>query len=134
MAKIIGKWYSPYKYGRVWSIISTSSRVGTIVAGVVLGALLTWVSWRAVFMVSASMAAAIALVGCVWLKDRPEDVGISPLASEDTPPAREPRILDAEGTTLFQACLVFARSARVWLICLGMALLTALMDFYNFTE
>ncbi len=121
MAKIIGKWYPRRKYGRVWSIISTSSRVGTIVGGVGLGALLTWISWRAVFLVSASVAAVIVIVGYVWLKDRPEDVGISPLVDEDTPTAKEPHLLDSDGTTLFQASLVFALRARVWLICLGVA-------------
>jgi len=130
MAKIIGKWYSRRKHGRVWSIISTSSRVGTIVAGVVLGALLIWIPWRAVFIVSAAVAAVIVLVGYVWLKDSPEDVGISPLVDEDAPTANEPHFLD--GTTLLQACLVFVLSARVWLICFGLALLTALMDFFNF--
>ncbi|HIF01421.1 MAG TPA: MFS transporter [Fuerstia sp.] len=130
MAKIIGKWYSSDKHGRVWSIISTSSRVGTITAGVVLGALLTWLPWRGVFIVSGVVATAMVFVGYVWLKDRPEDVGISPLVNEDSPTAKEPHFLD--GTTLFQACLVFVLSARVWLICLGLAFLTALMDFFNF--
>ena len=130
MSKIIGNWYPRRKYGRVWSTISTSSRVGTIVAGVVLGALLTWISWRAVFLVSAVVAVVVVFVGYVYLKDRPEDVGISPLVNEDTPTAREPHHL--AGTTLFQACRVFALSARVWLICFGIALLTVLMDFFNF--
>jgi OPA family sugar phosphate sensor protein UhpC-like MFS transporter len=131
MAKIIGKWYSSGKHGRVWSIISTSSRVGTILAGVAIGVLLTWISWRAAFIVSAGVAAAIVLVGYVWLKDSPEDVGISPLVNEDAPTAiKGAHFLD--GTTLLQACLVFGASARVWLICFGVAFLTALMDFFNF--
>lgn len=130
MAKIIGKWYPSRKHGRVWSIVSTSSRVGTFVSVVVLGALLTWISWRAVFIVAAGVAAAIVFVGYVWLKDSPEDVGISPLVNEDATTAKKPHFLD--GTTLSRACLVFALSPRVWLICLGLALLTALMDFFNF--
>jgi len=83
-----------------------------------------------VFIVAACVATAIVFVGYVWLKDRPEDVGLSPLVNEDVPTAKEPHFLD--GTTLLQACLVFAHSARVWLICFGLALLTALMDFFNF--
>ncbi len=130
MAKIIGKWFSNRKHGRVWSIISISSRAGTIAAGVVLGALLTWFSWRVVFFVSAGVALAVVFVSYVWLKDSPEDVGLSPLVNEDAPTAQEPHFLD--GTTLLQACLVFALSARVWLICFGLAFLTALMDFFNF--
>ena len=130
MAKIIGNWYPSKNYGRVWSIISTSSRVGTILAAVVIGALLTWISWRAVFIVSAGVAVGIVVVGSIWLKDRPEDVGLSPLDHGDVTAAKVTHLLD--GTTLLQACLVFVRSARVWLICIGVALLTALMDFFNF--
>ena len=96
----------------------------------VLGALLEWISWRAVFFVSAGVAAAIVFAGYLWMKDRPEDVGLSPLVDEETPSANETHFLD--GTTLLQACLVFVLSARVWLICFGLALMAALMDFLIF--
>ena len=137
MAKIIGEWYSKKKHGTVWSIISTSSRVGTITAGIVLGFLLSLISWRAVFTVSALVTGFVVILAWFWLKERPSDVGLSPPEEEqseddghDQDHEREPHPLD--GTTLPQACLVFARTMRVWLICLSLAFLTILMDFIMF--
>ena len=44
MIKIIVNWIPPKKYGRVWGILSTSSRVGTLTATFVLGSLLAFMS------------------------------------------------------------------------------------------
>ena len=135
MAKIIGEWYSKKKHGRVWSIISTSSRVGTIAAGLIVGFLLSLISWRAVFTVSALVTGFVVIPAWFWLKERPADVGLA--SPEEEQPEdegdvqnREPHPLD--GTTLPQACLVFAGSVRVWLICLSLTFLTILMDFVIF--
>jgi sugar phosphate permease len=133
VAKLIGEWYPRRKYGRHWSFIAISSRVGTMSAGVILGALLLVVSWRSVFMVSAAVAGLTLLAGWLWLKERPADVGLAPpqaerQASEEKGPSSHP----LDGTTIAQACLAFARSPRVWLIFFGMAFLAILMDFIHF--
>ncbi len=133
VAKLIGEWYPRRKYGRLWSIIAISSRVGTMTAGVLLGALLLVIPWRSVFMVSAAIAGLPLLAGWLWLKERPADVGLPPpnverQASEEKPISSHP----LDGTTIPQACLAFARSPRVWLICFGMAFLAILMDFIHF--
>lgn len=135
MAKIIGRWYSKKKHGRVWSIISTSSRVGTIAATLVLGFLLTMMPWRAAFLVSAVIAGLVVVIGYGWLKERPEDVGLTPMdddGADDEDHERGRHPLDE--MTLPQACFAMAKSARVWLICLSLAFLTVLMDFINFVS
>ena len=49
-AALIRSWYSPDQHGRVWGIISTSSRVGVMVATLLLGQLLVWgMPWRHLF-------------------------------------------------------------------------------------
>lgn len=74
MAKIIGDWYSRSKHGRVWSFISTSSRVGTISAGLLIGALLfnffggsiaQTYGWS-VFLAGLISIAVLALVTMTW--------------------------------------------------------------------
>ena len=134
MAKIIGAWYPEKKHGTVWSIISTSSRVGTVGAGVAVAFLLALTSWRGAFLATAAVTGLVVLLGYVWLKDRPQDVGLSPAADETGEPevssAPAPHPLD--GTTLPQAGLAFVKSARVWLICLSLMFLTILMDFIIF--
>ena len=131
MTKIVGAWYAPRKYGQVWSIISTSSRVGTIAAGVVLGFLLILISWRAVFVFSALLTFAIVIAAFFFLKESPESVGLSPLdeqPDEATPQPAHP----LDDLSLGQACVQFARSGRFWLIGFSIVFLTILMDFINF--
>ena len=61
MTKLVGSWYPESRYGQVWSVISTSSRVGTISAGLFLGYLLSLVSWRAVFVLSAVLTFGVVV-------------------------------------------------------------------------
>jgi sugar phosphate permease len=132
MAKIIGDWYPSQNHGRVWAIVSTSSRVGTFSAGLLVGGLLLVMSWRTAFLTTGSIAAWVFVVLWFTLKSKPSDVGVappSPTPEEDTAP-RAAHALD--GTTLGQACLCFLNNPRVWLICFAMAFLTILMDFLVF--
>ena len=135
MAKIIGHWYSKKNHGRVWSIISTSSRVGAIAATLILGFLLTLMPWRAAFLVSAIVAGLVVVIGYVWLKECPEDVGLAPLDDgDDSDENHERERHPLDDLSLPQACFAMAKSARVWLICLSLAFLTVLMDFINFVS
>ncbi|KAA1259698.1 Regulatory protein UhpC [Rubripirellula obstinata] len=89
MTKMVGSWYPEHRYGQVWSLISTSSRVGTIGAGLVLGFALSLVSWRSIFLLSAAITLVVVAVLFFFLKEEPSDVGLPPLA-EPTPPLAEP--------------------------------------------
>src|SRR5262249_43694542 len=53
MARIIINWFKPDQYGRVWGILSTSSRVGPLAATFGLASLLIWMSWRRMLWVLA---------------------------------------------------------------------------------
>jgi sugar phosphate permease len=137
MTKIVGSWYPESRYGQVWSIISTSSRVGTIAAGLVLGYLLSLISWRSVFVTSAVLTGGVVVLTFLFLKGRPQQVGLLPLSDHqhdrhdrngDTPHPAHP--MDA--FTLPQVCLQFARSGRFWFICFSLVFLTILMDFIVF--
>ena len=141
MAKIIGNWYPKDKYGTVWSIISTSSRVGTMLAGFAVFQLLQYTNWRSAFYMFAGVTALIVIVGYFLLKERPSDIGVSIDLNEE--PERNvgtteeletvnqaPHPMDT--LSIGQACLAFAKSGRVWFISLSIALLTILMDFIIF--
>ncbi len=137
MTKLVRDWYPQQRYGQVWSIISTSSRVGTISAGLLLGYLLSLISWRAVFAVSAIVTGGVVVLLYFFLKERPEQVGLLPLADHQDDQtvdagkvAVAPHPLDT--LTLPQACWQFARSARFWSICFSLVFLTIMMDFLTF--
>lgn len=45
MSKLIAAWYEPDRYGKVWGVISTNSRLSSVLSTLLLGALLARVSW-----------------------------------------------------------------------------------------
>jgi OPA family sugar phosphate sensor protein UhpC-like MFS transporter len=132
MAALIRSWYPPDQHGRVWGVISTSSRVGVMTATLFLGYLLSrGLPWRQLFMVSAGVGVAMMIVGFFLLKSSPESVGL-------TPPVADGQIADEkpshplDGLTFKQGLGVFIRSRRVWLISITMWFTTILMDFLNY--
>ncbi len=147
MTKLVGSWYPESRYGQVWSVISTSSRVGTIAAGLFLGFLLSLVSWRAVFVLSAVLTLGVVIALFFLLKDHPEDVGLESLADYELDRATDDDAKEAESAgdarevaephpvdsmTLWQACRFFAQSGRCWFICFSIVFLTIVMDFLTF--
>ena len=133
MAKLIDHWFQPDKYGRVWGVLSTSSRVGTIIATFVLGALLAYMSWRSVLLAAAGVGGLVVLYCLFRLKEHPlpepEKIGDNKsVAAEETNDTPHP----FDGTTLAQALKCFLVSSRFWLITGSMMGLTILWDFLNF--
>ncbi len=132
MAKIITNWFSDHEYGRVWGVLSTSSRVGTLVATLGLGALLAYMSWRGVLWVAAG-ASLVAVVGFAFLlTERPF---VEELPADDIDAAEsviDVRAHPLSGTTLPQALACFAASRQFWLITGSLAGLTVLWDFLLF--
>lgn len=146
MTKIVGSWYPESRYGQVWSIISTSSRIGTILAGLALGYLLSLIEWRGVFVFSAVMTLGVVVFLWFTMKDHPEDVGLPSLkdhrdskragsAEENGEGAEQivdesPHRLDS--LTTWQACGQFVLSGRFWSIGFSIVFLTIVMDFLTF--
>jgi sugar phosphate permease len=143
MAKLIDRWFEPNQYGRVWGILATSSRVGTIIATAGLATLLAWMSWRWALAVAAGVGALTVVYCALQLKERPPEESAGDLAASspgdstgndvaaDT--AREhvePHPLD--GTTLPEAIRRFLVSRRFWLITGSLMGLTILWDYLFF--
>jgi sugar phosphate permease len=76
MAKIIGNWFPPDEYGRVWGVLSTSSRVGALAATLGLGALLAFMPWRALLVIAAAVGVVTVVCFAFVLKERPEDQAV----------------------------------------------------------
>ncbi|MBP87349.1 MAG: MFS transporter [Planctomycetaceae bacterium] len=137
MAHLIKSWFHERKYGRVWGIISTSSRFSAMTSALLLAALLLVLPWRlGVFVVGGGVALIVVLL-FLCLKGHPGDVGLkSPSERQQdvddsgTKTTKEAHPLDEQ--TLVGALVVFSRSVRVWLICLSVMCLTVLMEFLSF--
>lgn len=129
MARIIINWFQPDQYGRVWGVLSTSSRVGTLAATFCLGSLLAWLSWRNLLWLSAGLGVVTAIAFGFLLKERPEATIDSPngIGNASTNSPTTPHPLD--GTTLPEAILYLLRSLRFWLIAASLMGLGILWDF-----
>ncbi len=126
MAKIIGNWFQPDEYGRVWGVLSTSSRVGALAATLGLGALLAYMPWRAMLVIAAVVGVVTVVCFAFVLKERPEDQEI---ATSDEPDDSNRRPHPLDNTTLPAALVQFACSRQFWLITGSLIGLTILMDF-----
>lgn len=128
MTKLIGGWFEPHQFGRVWGLISTSSRVGTITATFVVSALLRHMEWRQMLLITASVGAGLFLLAFLFMKERAR--AITPLSVDAT------KSMDTahpfEQLSLKQAFWEFLRNSRFQLICVSMMGLTILWDFLNF--
>ena len=146
MVQLVRSWFPSTRYGQVWSVIATSSRVGTIAAGLLFGFLLTLLDWRSVFLVSAALTAGILVALYFTLKERPEDAGLPTLLAHENESQSDHEHSDSadtdknsqtiqhalDQTTLWQACITFAQSGRFWLIGFSIVFLTVCMDFVHF--
>jgi len=129
MSKLIAAWYEPDRYGKVWGVISTSSRLSSVLSTLVLGSLLVRLSWPAVFVAAAALTAAVAALISAFLKAEPAAVGLTPPAAAADGKA-PPHPLDEAG--LKEALLYFLRSGRVWLMCVSIMCTTVLMEVIGF--
>lgn len=145
LTKLVGNWYHPLKYGRVWGVLSTSSRASVVLGTLFFGWLLGVMSWRYV-AVSAALIALLICVFCYFfLKESPED---SNFLEQDCPKnLKDDELVEDAGkaleavtnhplkdTTLLHALGVFFKSHRVWLVAIMMMMLTCLMAFLDFVS
>jgi len=129
MSKLIAAWYEPDRYGKVWGVISTSSRLSSVLSTLLLGSLLTRKSWPFVFVAAGVLTAAVAALIFFSLKGTPADVGLPPPAVSADGKAPEHPL---DGAGLREALLYFVRSGRVRLMCVSMVCTTVLMEVIGF--
>jgi len=132
MTRIVMNWATPQQYGRVWGILSTSSRVGTLFATVILASLLAWISWREMLLIATVMGLAAAFFFHLLIRDTPSQPLLSLPASDDQRPAKaSPAEHPFEKLTLAQTIPRFFQSRRFWLISASMMTMTILWDFLS---
>ncbi len=142
MAKLIGNWYHPSQYGRVWGVLSTSSRASVVLGTLFFGWMLSFMNWRWVAL-SAGLIALMVFAACfLFLSEKPEDPQFLKTAKKLTNDPEKTKELERalenkknhpfSGTSLAQGLIEFSKNSRVWLIVIMLMLLTCLMAFLDF--
>lgn len=130
MTKIIESTFPPEEYGRVWGVLATSSRVGTLVATFLLGGLLGRLSWQSLLLGTAIIGVGVAVAFFFSIKPSDPAASLKSAPPNEVGEADEPHRLD--GTSLPQAVLSFFASKQFWLITLSLTALTIMWDFLLF--
>jgi OPA family sugar phosphate sensor protein UhpC-like MFS transporter len=132
MTKIVGEWYRPSQYGRVWSILSTSSRASVVLGTLLFGWLLAYFHWRTVAFLSTGMALMV-YAGCrFFLQDKPTSANLLKIDAEAPAPVAEAHKHPLDGTSLWNGLRAFASSSRVWFVIAMLMALTCAMAFLDF--
>ena len=115
MTRIVSAWALPNEAGRIWGVLSTSSRVGVLAATFGLGSLVSGHGWRLPGLVTAAVAVPLAVVYALLIRSRP-DIATRAVVNSGS---NEPLTL---------ALKRFAISPRCWLICGGLMGMAVLWD------
>ena len=83
-AQIINNWFRRY-HGTVLGVILAASGIGGALFAQIHEAIMEVSSWRTAMLVQAGALVFAALLTLIFLKNRPEQMGLHPLGYEDTP-------------------------------------------------
>eukprot|EP00698_Gefionella_okellyi_P016794 TRINITY_DN4834_c0_g1_i1.p1 TRINITY_DN4834_c0_g1~~TRINITY_DN4834_c0_g1_i1.p1 ORF type:complete len:528 (+),score=113.40 TRINITY_DN4834_c0_g1_i1:202-1785(+) len=139
--RVVSQWFTADSYGRAWGIVSSSSRLGAASGGLLLGLLehQAGLAWSQVLWVAGGIVASATVLNLIFLKQRPEDAGLS---TKDLSAEQQ-----ADGTVKVTASSVtmvaqrrpirvivrqYARDPRVWLMCFGSYFGTICFEFDQF--
>lgn len=130
MTKIIGESFRANEYGRVWGVLATSSRVGTLVATFCLGGLLSILSWQFMLYV-ASLTGVVIAVGFLKALKSPIQgaADVAGLSGTTQPADASESAHPLDQTSLPMALKYFFASRQFWLITGSLMGLTILWDF-----
>jgi len=115
MTKIVAETYEPQRYGRIWGILSTSSRLSVVLGTLFFGFLLSYFPWHIV----AWCAVGISVL--IWS-----------LSRWFIPRKRVKKEGPGSSHSLKEALIEFSQSSRFYLMLIMMMLLTCMMAFLDF--
>ncbi|MDG1894452.1 MAG: MFS transporter [Fuerstiella sp.] len=127
MTKIIETSFRPNEYGRVWGVLATSSRIGTLIATLLLGGLLAVVPWQTTLYIAATAGIVITVYFAVSQKAAAEKLAAAMPKTDNERGGNVDHPLF--GTSLFEAITYFFRSRQFWLITGSMMGMTIMWDF-----
>lgn len=114
-------WYSNNERGRMYGIWSTAHSIGEGMTFLVVGAVVTWMGWRAGFWVPGLIGIVVALFTWMLLRDRPRTMGLPTVADwrndHYVGPAR------VEQSTVLRTQLSILKLPAIWVLAVSSALI-----------
>ncbi|HET8645936.1 MAG TPA: MFS transporter, partial [Vicinamibacteria bacterium] len=113
-------WFSRRERGRYYGLWSTAHSLGEGMTFVVSAALVAGVSWKAGFQVPALVCIAVAVAMYFTLEDKPESIGLPPVAAWQPDPAAPPAPIEAAPARARPQFEILKRPA-IWVLGLASA-------------
>ncbi|WP_428152382.1 MFS transporter [Brevundimonas sp.] len=114
-------WFSNRERGRMYGIWSTAHSIGEGATFLIVGAVVTWMGWRAGFWVPGLIGVAVACFAWILLRDRPQTMGLPAVADwrndHYTGPVR------VEQSTVLKIQLSILKLPAIWILALSSALI-----------
>lgn len=132
MTRVVQAWAVPQQQGRVWGLLSTSSRVGTLVASLGPAALAGVLPWRQVLLCASGIGVLAAILALLLLPSKSAVRVVSAAersggsCGDGLPGSRSHELNE---TSLFQAFVGFFRSSRFLLMAGSLMGMAVLWDF-----
>ncbi|MCU0952910.1 MAG: MFS transporter [Burkholderiaceae bacterium] len=76
--KVSAVWFEPSRFATLAGVTMFVGNLGAVAAGAPLAWVVTWTSWRSVFVALALLSALLAILTWLRVRDRPEDLGFAP--------------------------------------------------------
>lgn len=76
--KVSAVWFEPSRFATLAGVTMFVGNLGAVAAGAPLAWMVTWTSWRSVFVALALLSALLAILTWLRVRDRPEDLGFAP--------------------------------------------------------
>ena len=117
----MAQWFSNRERGRFYGIWSAAHSIGEGLTFLGSAALVTWLGWQAGFVGPGILCVVVALLLYVFLQDRPQTLGLPPVADwrndHGTPQPEGP----AKQKTIWQMQISILKLPSIWVLALASA-------------
>lgn len=110
--KVLSRWFRPREFSMMTAILNGMGGVGVLVAAAPLAFLTDWLGWRQTFVVIGFATLLLAGAVWAWVRNRPEEMGLSPPEALDGGSAA----LAPEAIPLLEGMRRVVRSPHFWAI------------------
>jgi len=88
--KLAAVWVAPERFATMAGLTLFAGNLGAVVAGAPLAWVVTWASWRTVFVALGALSAMLAVATWLRVRDRPEELGLASQRAPAAPSATVP--------------------------------------------
>ncbi|MGK2867123.1 MAG: MFS transporter [Mycobacterium sp.] len=122
VATVATRWFEARR-GLVTGVLTAASATGQLIFLPVVAEVTTRHGWRWASLIVAAAALAVVPLVVLFMRNRPQDIGLTPYGADPSDPAREPAVLPT-GTfsAAFDGLRIGLRSRAFWLLAASFAI------------